>query len=415
MGHIRFRSAVSPLRRAAVLDAAAPAAQSVTVDRLVAERRPVDPVHCLRPAVFAEQARHFVRAFPGDVLYAVKCNPEPAVLRALYEGGIRHFDAASPGEIRLIRQLFSDAVIHYMHPVKSRTAIREAYFQYGVRDFVLDSAEELVKLFQETDNATDLGLIVRLALPKGSAVYDLSGKFGAAEAEAVGLLRAARLMAPRIGLSFHVGSQMLDPAAYEAALARAGAVLQQADVVIDMLDVGGGFPVSYPGVTPPPLADFMAAIERGVARLALPAHCRLWCEPGRALVAPGASLVVQVLLRRGDMLFVNDGVYGALSDAGAPGFRFPCRLIRPDGADDGAALKGFGLFGPTCDSADRMAGPFELPNDIGEGDWIEIGQLGAYGSALRTAFNGFDRAEVAEVADAPMLATPGYADWAMVA
>jgi len=177
------------------------------------------------------------------------------------------------------------------------------------------------------------------------------------------------------------------------------------------MDVGGGFPVSYPGVTPPPLDDFMAAIERGVARLALPAHCRLWCEPGRALVAPGVSLVVQVIKRRGDELFINDGVYGSLSDAGVPAFRFPSRLIRGEANDTGAPEapeQGFVFYGPTCDSADRMAGPFMLPADVKAGDWIELGQLGAYGSCLRTAFNGFDHARLVEVTDAPLLETPGY-------
>ena len=127
---------------------------------------------------------------------------------------------------------------------------------------------------------------------------------------------------------------------------------------------------------------------------------------GRALVAGGTSVVVQVQHRRGDALYINDGVYGSLSDAGAPGFRFPVRLIRPDGAAPSDQPAAFSLFGPTCDSADRMDGPFLLPADVAEGDWIEIGQLGAYGACLRTAFNGFDRARLVEVRDPPLLATP---------
>jgi ornithine decarboxylase len=403
MGNIRFRSAVVPLRRGG----AVVKPRRVPVAVMVERQRPADPVHCLRPAVLAAAASRFVRDFPGDVLYAVKCNPEPAVLRALHGGGIRHFDAASPAEIRAVRQLFPQASVHYMHPVKARRDIRMAYADYGVRDFSLDSREELDKILEETGNAADLGLIVRLALPKGSAVYDLSGKFGAPFEEAVDLLRAARAHGARAGLCFHVGSQCLDPEAYVRALALAGRVIDAAGVGIDVLDIGGGFPVSYPGETPPPIDAFFAAIARGVAALNLPAHCRLWCEPGRALVAPGVSLVVQVLKRRGNELFINDGIYGSLSDAGVPGFRFPTRMIRPD-RPSGAQDQPFVLFGPTCDSADRMAGPFLLPGDIGPGDWIELGQLGAYGSALRTAFNGFDRAEMVEVSDAPLLETPGY-------
>ncbi len=403
----RFRLAVAPVRRRTE---AAPQPR-LTVDAVVAAERPTDPLHCLRPAAVAEAAAAFVEAFPGDVLYAVKCNPEPRVLRALWAGGVRHFDCASPAEVALVRSLFADASIHYMHPVKARPAIREAYGRHGVRDFSLDSAEELQKILDETRGSGELGLFIRLALPKGSAVYDLSGKFGAEMADAVALLRAARPHARTLGLCFHVGSQCLDPVAYARAIALAGEVIKAAGVAIDVMDVGGGFAVSYPGVTPPPLGAYMAEIEAAVERLDLPVMPRLWAEPGRALVAGGTSVVVQVQHRRGDQLFINDGVYGSLSDAGVPAFKFPVRLIR-DGrevpVEDGAA-RGFVFFGPTCDSVDRMNGPFPLPDDVREGDWIEIGQLGAYGASLRTAFNGFDQARLVEVADRPMLETPGLA------
>jgi ornithine decarboxylase len=386
------------------------------VAETVLSERPDEPLHCLRPQVFAASAERFTKLFPGDVLYAVKCNPEPAVLRSLWKGGLRHFDAASLNEVRLVRNLFPDAIIHFMHPIKTRTAISAAYRQHQVRDFVLDTADELAKILEETDDARDLGLVVRLALPKGKAVYDLSGKFGASPHEAVALLRACRRVGARVGLSFHVGSQCLEPEAYERALELAGEVLAQAGVAIDMLDVGGGFPVSYPDEVPPPLDDFIAAIARGVAKLDLPASCRLWSEPGRALVAPGQSVVVRVVARKNGALYVNDGVYGALSDAGAAiGFRFPVRLIRADGSDHPGELRAFEFFGPTCDSADRMKGPFLLPADAQEGDWIEIGQLGAYGTALRTGFNGFDQALLVEVEDRPLLETPGYLPAAMQA
>ncbi|MFC3127594.1 type III PLP-dependent enzyme [Pseudoroseomonas globiformis] len=406
MSQTRFRGAVAPLRRR---PAAERALTLPRVDEVVATDRPSEPMHCLRPATLAGAARRFVGSFPGDVLYAVKCNPEPSVLRALWAGGVRHFDCASAGEVRLVRQMFPKAQIHFMHPVKSRAAIAEAYSRHGVRDFVLDSLEELHKILQETNHAADLGLVVRLATPKGSAVYDLSGKFGATAAEGAMLLREARRHAVKLGVSFHVGSQCLEPAAYSRALELAGSVIRDADVVVDVVDVGGGFPVSYPDVTPPPLGDYFTAIADGFAKLGLP-QARLWAEPGRALVAGGASVVVQVEMRRGDALYVNDGVYGSLSDAGVPGFRFPVRLIRPGQPQPSDALQEFSFFGPSCDSADYMRGPFLLPEDIREGDWIEIGQLGAYGGCLRTAFNGFDRVLLAEVHDAPLLETPGYAE-----
>ncbi len=403
MNLLRSRAAVSPLRR----DLGAPGLDLPAVDDLVAVERPEEPMHCLRPAAIAALARSFVSGFPGETLYAVKCNPEPAVLRALWAGGVRRFDCASAAEVSLVRSMFPEAGVHFMHPVKARSAIREAWGRHGVRDFVLDSAEELAKILAETGGgagaAEGHGLVVRLALPKGEAVYDLSGKFGAAPDEAAALLRAARPHAARLGVSFHVGSQCLEPLAWRRALALAGEVIREAGVPVEIIDVGGGFPVAYPGVEPPALGAFFAEIEAGFEALGLPEGAALWAEPGRALVAAGGSVVVQVQLRRSDALYVNDGVYGALSDAGLPGFVFPMRLIRPGGPAPSAALRDFALFGPTCDSADRMRGPFPLPEDAREGDWIEIGQLGAYGACLRTGFNGFDRARVVEVRDRPTI------------
>jgi ornithine decarboxylase len=384
-----------------------------SIDAIVSQTRPSDPLLCLRPAAIAGAALRFVELFPGDVLYAVKCNPEPRVLRALWAGGVRHFDCASLAEVALVRKLLPAADVHFMHPVKSRPAIRDAFDVYGVADFAFDSADELAKILQETvpvglvGDPPVLGLFVRLALPKGGAVYDLSGKFGAPFEDAVELLRAARPHAARLGIAFHVGSQCLEPDAYARAMALAGEAILNCGVPVDIVDVGGGFPVSYPDMTPPQLAHYIAAIEAGAA--ALPAGVRLWAEPGRALVAGGGSIVVQVQLRRGDALYVNDGVYGNLSDAGALGFCFPARRIRLGDADNPEeGLADFLLFGPTCDSADRMRGPFRLPADMREGDWVELGQLGAYGACLRTGFNGFGRVDLVEVGDPPMLETPGF-------
>lgn len=414
----RLRVAVSPLRR----DVSPRRAKEgfvpeplPSVAAVVAKLRPEDPVHCLRPAAITAAARSFVAAFEGRTLYAVKCNPEPRVLAALWRGGVRAFDCASPAEIALVRQVLPDATIHYMHPVKARSAIRTAWHQHGVRDFALDSAAELDKILAEIGPTDDLGLIVRLALPKGGAALDLSGKFGVAPEDAPVLLRRARSAAARLGISFHVGSQCADPARWSAAIALAGDVALAAGVKLDVLDVGGGFPVAYAvDADLPQLGAFMAEIDAGVAalteRLGDLSPAEIWAEPGRALVAQGVSVVVQVQARKGDALYINDGVYGSLADAGSLNWRFPLRALSQTGAAQShAALRRFTLFGPTCDSLDRMDGGFWLPEDIAEGDWIEIGQLGAYGATLRTAFNGFDRGHLVEVADAPLLETPGYA------
>ena len=364
------------------------------IDDVVATLRPSEPLHCLHQARIIAAAENFVGGFAGDVLYAVKCNPEPVVLQALWEGGVRHFDCASLAEVALVARVLPSAKIHFMHPVKSRAAIANAYAQYGVRDFVLDSTSEFSKILDETQGATDLGLVVRLALPAGTARYDLSGKFGAWPDEAIALLRAARPHAAKLGVSFHVGSQCLDPLAWRGAIELAGRVIRAAGVPVELLDVGGGFPVAYPDMAPPPLGAFFAEIEASIEALAMPGLA-IWAEPGRALVASGTSVVVQVQMRRGDALFINDGVYGSLSDAGGPGFRFPARLLRATPSP----VRGFSFFGPTCDSADAMRGPFLLPDDATEGDWVEIGQLGAYGACLSTEFNGFKGARQVEVRD----------------
>ena len=389
MSQLRSRVAVSPLHRP--VDAPA----LPCVDDLVAAFRPSEPMHCLRPATLQQNAETFLAAFPGTTMYAVKCNPHPAVLQALWDGGVRHFDCASLPEVALIRGMFPESQIHFMHPIKSRPAIASAYAEHGVRDFVFDCAAELDKILAETGNAEDLGLIVRIALPPQGAVSDLSAKFGAPHDEAVALLRAARPHTTRLGISFHVGSQCLDPLAWRRSIAIGGDIIRDSGVTLDVIDVGGGFPVAYPGMEPQPLGAFMAEIEESVETLGLPS-VKLWAEPGRALVASGASVVVQVQGRRSNALYINDGVFGSLSDAGAPGFRYPARLLRKSPA----ATSDFCLWGPTCDSNDFMHGPFELPQDTNDGDWIEITQLGAYGTALRTAFNGFDRAQFVEVRDA---------------
>jgi ornithine decarboxylase len=383
-----------------------------TVDDVAKKLKPEAPVQCVFPEQVRSQAQRFLAGFPGQVLYAVKCNPGPEFLRHMYAAGIRQFDVASIEEARLIKGLFPKGVgLHFMHPVKSREAIRAAY-KMGVRTFALDSVSELMKILEETKSAKDLNLFVRLAVSGNAAAYDLSGKFGAAPSVAADLLRHARKVAHRIGICFHVGSQCMDPAAYKAAIERAADVIGKAKVKLDVLDVGGGFPAVYPNMTPPPLENYMAAIIDAAAPLVaeggIAAGAELWCEPGRAMVAAGASMLVRVTLRKGRRLFINDGTYGSLFDAGALNWRFPVRLVRPMGRSGknsstpntrlpSEKLVSFVFYGPTCDNLDKMKGPFMLPEDTQEGDWIEIGMLGAYGSTMATRFNGFHSSAAATV------------------
>lgn len=366
-----------------------------SVNEAVASLRPDEPVQCLFPAALRANARAFLGQFPGKTLYAVKVNPDRRVLQTLHAAGVRHFDVASLGEVELVHSLFPNARMSFMHPVKSRRAIATA-FRLGVRDFVVDSESEIIKILEETGAARRVNLFVRIALPKGSAAYDLSGKFGAEHDEAVTLLRQARRVSHKLGLCFHVGSQCMEPESYRTAIERARAIVTDAGVKLDVLDVGGGFPIAYPDMTPPPFADYMDVIRQAVADNGF-ANTELWCEPGRGLAGTGGVVIAKVEHRRGDKLYLNDGTYGSLFDAGnGLGWRYPVRLIRPDAAPVKAdvpqpseVLAPFSFFGPTCDNIDFMKGPFHLPEDVREGDWIEIGQLGAYGFAMRTGFNGF--------------------------
>ncbi|WP_430422163.1 type III PLP-dependent enzyme [Phenylobacterium sp.] len=380
---------------------------------LVRERSPERPVAFARPDAVAVAARWFQDSFKGDVFYAVKANPSPWVIETLVQNGVNSFDVASIREIELVAQFAPGARMAFMHPVKSRKAIAEAYHRFGVKTFALDTHEELAKILEATDGAEDLTLIVRLAVVAEGASYSLSGKFGVDLHEAPALLLAARRATQgKMGVSFHVGSQCMRPTAYQAAMAQAQRAIVRAGVMVDIVDVGGGFPSVYPGMIPPDMSDYVDSIQRGFAEMSVHEETELWAEPGRALVAEASSVLTKVELKKGDALYLNDGSYGSLFDAAHMKWPFPVKLYRGEGDDahevDGA-LRPFRFYGPTCDSIDHMPGPFWLPEDIREGDYIEIGMLGAYGVAMTTNFNGFGEAEIVEVQDAPMASMFGLA------
>ncbi|MFC0587792.1 type III PLP-dependent enzyme [Novosphingobium aquiterrae] len=360
---------------------------------------PDEPVILNRPHAAARAARFFTETFPGKSLYAVKANPSPDLLQVLWQAGVTHYDVASIAEVRLVRSVLPEAVLCFMHPVKGRAAIAEAYNQHGVRTFSLDSHDELAKIVEATNGADDLSLCVRLRVSSEFSELSLASKFGIDLADAAPLLQATRQVADALGICFHVGSQAMTPFAYVQALERVRAAVVDASVTVDIVDVGGGFPSIYPGMEPPPLEDFFAAIHRAAESLPVSYSSELWCEPGRALCAEYNSLIVKVEKTRGDELYINDGAYGALYDAAHVGWRFPVQCLSEDRAE---AKTGFAFYGPTCDDADYMEGPFLLPADIKAGDYIEIGMLGAYGAAMKTAFNGFGQAAAVTVSDEPM-------------
>ncbi|MCZ6840013.1 MAG: type III PLP-dependent enzyme [Alphaproteobacteria bacterium] len=377
-----------------------------SANSLVRARAPASPVTCLRPHAAVRAARYFKRNFPGEILYALKSNPRSEILNAIHDAGIKHFDVASIAETKLAAERFPSVRLSYMHPVKSREAIGQAYFDYGVRDFALDSFDELAKITAATEGARDLTLLIRLAVPNDHAELDLSAKFGIGPAHAKDLLVQTRAISARVGVCFHVGSQCMDPSAFGLALDRVGDLIRSSGVMLDIVDIGGGFPSLYADMTPPPLDAYMGEISTALERIPIGNGCEIWAEPGRALVAEAASTVVRVDHRRDDHLYINDGTYGSLFDAGVPGFVYPARAIRPPGRPHGwpsRALAPFSFYGPTCDGLDYMKGPFMLPEDMREGDYIEIGQTGAYGCTMRTRFNGFYSDETAILRDQPML------------
>ena len=360
---------------------------------------PDEPVICNRPQAAERAARFFVERFPGTAMYAVKANPSPELLGILWDSGVRHYDVASIAEVRMVRELLPQATLCFMHPVKTKSAIAEAYGQHGVRTFSLDTADELAKIVEATGGAQDLNLLVRLRVSSEHSELSLAAKFGIDLADAGPLLRATRQHCDALGICFHVGSQAMTPFAYVQALERVRAAIAEAAVTVDIVDVGGGFPSSYPGMEPPPLEDYFALIHRHFESLPISYSAELWAEPGRALCAEYSSVIVKVEKRRGEELYINDGAYGALFDAAHVDWRFPVRALEDDLRQPYAE---FAFYGPTCDDADYMKGPFMLPADIQAGDYIEIGMLGAYGAAMKTRFNGFGAAEAVIVGDEPM-------------
>ena len=378
---------------------------------LVRERSPERPVALVRPDSVAVAALWFQKNFKGDVLYAVKANPSPWVIQTLVRNGVTAFDVASIPEIELVAEHAPGSRMAFMHPVKSRNAISTAYFDHGIRTFSFDTHEELAKILDATGAAKDLNLIVRLAVSSDGSSYPLAGKFGVEPIDAPALLLAARRATQELmGVSFHVGSQCMRPTAFQGAMASASRSLVRAGVFADVVDVGGGFPSVYPGMVPPSLGDYLDSIDRGFAEMMVHETTELWCEPGRALVAESSSVLARVELRKGDALYLNDGSYGSLFDAAHAKWPFPVKRVRAEAEGEGeAALKPFRFYGPTCDSIDHMPGPFWLPEDVDEGDYIEIGMLGAYGVAMTTRFNGYGELDAAELTDAPMASMYGLA------
>ena len=372
------------------------------VDELVKSLQPINPIYCLRKNSLKLAANWFNNNFPGDVLYAVKCNPTEAVIRTLIKNGIANFDAASIDEIKLVKKISPEAKIYFMHTVKKEKSIEEAYFNFGIKAYSFDSKEELDKILRITKNAKDLELFLRIQTSNEHSEIDLSKKFGASISEAVQLSKIAKVKAKKFGYSFHVGSQCMHPIAYSKAIKDLGNIIKKSNICPDVINVGGGFPTTYPDLYPQPLENYFKEIILAIKKLNLIKEPKIICEPGRALVAESGSTIVRVELKKKQNLYINDGTYGSLFDAGTPKFIFPTKAIQMENSAS-KRLMPYSFYGPTCDGLDYMKGPFMLPANIKTGDYIEIGQLGAYGMSLRTNFNGFYSNEIHEVQDKPLM------------
>ena len=371
-----------------------------SVEELVNQLRPDKPVYCIRKKSILSASKFFQKNFPGKILYAVKTNPHPEVIKTLLKSGINQFDVASVEEIKAVRKFDQVSKCSFMHTIKSREDISEAYFKYGVKTFALDTKDELIKIIESTSNAKDLELFVRVAVSNEHAEIDLSKKFGAINSEAAGLLRLVKQHSKKIGLSFHVGSQCMHPISYSKGISEIANIIKKTKIVPDYLNIGGGFPTIYPDLIPPSLESYVDEIKKGLENLKIEKLPEIICEPGRALVAESGSTIVRVNLRKKQKLYINDGTYGTLFDAGTPNIVFPSKMIKDNSNKIiSKKLTAFDFYGPTCDSMDYMKGPFLLPNNIKENDYIELGQLGSYGLTFRTQFNGFYSDKIYEVED----------------
>jgi ornithine decarboxylase len=375
-----------------------------SVEELINQLKPEKPVYCIRKKSVLSASNFFQKNFPGEILYAVKTNPHPVIIKTLIESGINQFDVASVEEIKQVRKFSSSAKCSFMHTIKSPESIKRAYFEFGIKTFSLDTKEELIKIINNTDNAKDLELFVRIAVSNEHAEIDLSKKFGALNSEALGLLRLAKQYAKKVGLSFHVGSQCMHPISYAKGITEIGNIIKKTKIIPDYINVGGGFPSIYPDLVPDNLIAYFNEIKKSLENLKIENMPKIICEPGRALVAESGSTIVRVNLRKKQNLYINDGTYGTLFDAGTPNIVYPSKMIKENSSKIiSKKMTAFSFFGPTCDSMDYMKGPFVLPNNIRENDYIELGQLGAYGLTFRTHFNGFYSDEVYEVEDDPIM------------
>lgn len=361
---------------------------STTAD-LIAHCQPEEPVNCLSPAILDEHVAYFREQFPGTVAFAVKANPATPLLERLCDAGITHYDVASVTEIEQLRAVSEGLTLLYDNPVKSRQELDQAYNGFAVRNFAVDDLLELEKLHDVIGNDRDVEISVRFNAGESTAVYDLGRKFGATVEDAALILAAAEKKGYRVALTFHPGSQCTTANAYNQYIASAADIEKAAKVRIEMLNIGGGFPTVYPNSNAPMLSDIFTEVGQQFDRSFANRDLELVCEPGRALVDPAISILTRVKHRRVEpVVFLNDGIYGGFMEQLLSRVEMPTRVFRGTELLEGEQAF-FKVFGPTCDSLDVFSYDIALPSNIQEGDWVEFGEMGGYGSSTATHFNGY--------------------------
>ncbi|MGB7271021.1 MAG: type III PLP-dependent enzyme [Albidovulum sp.] len=362
----------------------------------IRNHEPDHPVMFFAPSVLQATARQFIDGFPGLVTYAVKANPDEMVVQNLIAAGVKGFDVASPAEIALIHRAAPLAVMHYNNPVRARHEIAFAV-AHGVASYSVDSRTELQKLI-EIVPPEDTEITVRFKLPVQGAAYNFGAKFGASVEMAAEMLRTVKDAGFIASLTFHPGTQCTDPMAWDSYIRAAADICRQAGVQARRLNVGGGFPSHRQSGELPQLAAIFGLIDRVATEVFGDERPALVCEPGRGLVAESMSLATRIKgVRDGDHVFLNDGTYGCMDELPLTGMINRVAVLDAKGARRTGEERGFVVFGPTCDSVDRLPGEVALPSTTEEGDYVVISGMGAYSTATNTTFNGFGALTIATV------------------
>ena len=374
-------------------------AQKASLHEIIKEHQSDAPLYCFCPEQLRSTYRQFRQLFPGRVTYAVKANPTAEIVQTLVQEGMTAFDVASLSEIELIRRHSAFAALHYNNPIRSQKENHRAFHDFKVRSYAVDSVNELEKLANTVgQKAGDVEVSVRFHLDLGGAGYDFGTKFGASTNNAVALVKQAKQLGFKVSLSFHPGSQCRVAEAYRDYVYAAADIAKCAKVQLFRLNVGGGFPVTFPDDQVEGLEVYMKAISKAVDNSFADYRPELLCEPGRAMVASSVALLTKVKAIKDDgRLYLNDGVYGGFQESHIIRLLPRYQVFDSSGHLKNGEARDFVVFGPTCDSMDQLPGKLALPTSIAEEDTIVFYDMGAYGSATTTNFNGYNSANYQRV------------------